>query len=175
MSLKKIFLKILVLTLIVTSFIGCKNKKDNSLLHTINENINTKINTKFLTDITTLNLKIISISKNTKNLAELENTKNIINSIEETHIAINKKIKKIAVKNLIIIPDVVYVSEKTTDTLNTNRDYVYLIKIKQLLQEENQKYLKIKNQTQSEEIKDLANESITHLKIKLNEIKLVLN
>ncbi|MEZ4787021.1 MAG: hypothetical protein R2790_03860 [Flavobacterium haoranii] len=157
---------------IVMFFNACKknSKTENPILEVISEDINNKVNTQFLTDVTNLNLKVVNVTKLAKtNELELP-TKSIIKDIESDHLEMNKKLKKIARENLIIIPDTIYDYNEQIDTLNSNRGYVYLVELEKLLQQEITEFELIQENTKSKEIESLAFESIKDLKEKLTDI-----
>lgn len=169
--------KLIVLSALLFILVSCKkeDKENNDLLKIISKDINEKVNTQFLTDVATLNLKVMVLTNQAKQKELNTSTFRIIEAIEDHHEDANKKIKKIAKKNLIIIPDTIYTYKNEIDSLNTNRDYEYLVELEELLKEEIQEYTKIKDNTNDTEIKTLANESIINLNSKLSEINSVLN
>lgn len=148
---------------------------DNVVLEIINEDINNKVNTQFLTDITSLNLKIVGITQLTNDSLLDSETKVLIKSIKAHHINMNKKIKKIAKNNLIIIPDTIYEETVINDTLTQNRNYVYLETLEKLIKEEVKEYELIKDNTNNIEINNLAIDVIEQLNQSLKEIENALN
>ena len=92
--------KIALLSLLTLLLFSCKkeDKTDNAVLELINEDIHNKVNTQFLTDITSLNLKIVGITELTNDSLLDSKTKFLIQNIKANHINMNKKIKKIANK-----------------------------------------------------------------------------
>lgn len=164
--------KIALLSLLTLLLFSCKkeDKTDNAVLELINEDIHNKVNTQFLTDITSLNLKIVGITELTNDSLLDSKTKFLIQNIKANHINMNKKIKKIAKKNLIIIPDTIYEETIISDTLNKNRNYVYLEALEKLMKEEVEEYELIKENTNNIEIENLATYAIQQLNLTLNEI-----
>ena len=161
-----------IIVTFVFSLFSCKkeDKTDNAVLELINEDIHNKVNTQFLTDITSLNLKIVGITELTNDSLLDSKTKFLIQNIKANHINMNKKIKKIAKKNLIIIPDTIYEETIISDTLNKNRNYVYLEALEKLMKEEVEEYELIKENTNNIEIENLATYAIQQLNLTLNEI-----
>lgn len=173
----KIKVSIFVLFLLVGSTTACKkeDKETNRILEIINDDINNKINTQFLIAVSTINLKIIKVIQLAKENDLDYSTQKMIHTIEKKHLDLNSKIKQIASKNLIIIPDTIYDYSTDLDTLNNNRNYVYLVEIEKLMQQEKEEYKLIKENTQNTEIKNLAHEAIYEIDNKLVEIDSVLN
>ncbi|BCY29577.1 hypothetical protein [Flavobacterium okayamense] len=171
--------KIVLLNLMLLLFISCKkeDKKNNVILEIINEDINNKVNTQFLNDITSLNLKIVGITQLTNDSLLDQKTKKIIADIKINHIKMNKRIKSIAKKNLIIIPDTTYEEGliNINDSLAKNRNYVYLVALEKLIKEEVEEYELIKENTNNVEIEKLASNSIEELNSSLSEIDFALN
>ncbi len=158
-------------------FISCKkeDKNNNVILEIINEDINNKVNTQFLNDITSLNLKIVGITQLTNDSLLDQKTKKIITDIKINHIKMNKRIKSIAKKNLIIIPDTIFEESFINDSLAKNINYVYLVALEKLIKEEVEEYELIKENTNNIEIENLASNSIEELNSSLSEIDFALN
>lgn len=175
--MKNLLPKIVILSLPTLLLISCKkeDKMDNVVLEIINEDIHNRVNTQFLTDITSLNLKIVGITKLTNDSLLDYKTKSLIKDITINHVNMNKKIKKIAKKNLIIIPDTVYEDTKINDTLNSNRNYKYLEVLEKLMKEEVKEYELIKENTNNVEIKKLASNGIQEINKSLTELNNALN
>lgn len=152
-----------------------EDKKENVVLEMISEDINNKVNTQFLIDVASLNLKVVSIAQLANDSLIDSKTRKVVNNIETHHVNMNKRIKKIARKNLIIIPDTLYEETIKVDSLAKNRSYVYLVALEKLMKEEVEEFKLIKENTNNVEIEDLAKDAIEKINVTLTEIDYVLN
>lgn len=142
--------------LIVTS---CekKNKVEKSVT-------NTKIEAQVLIEIAESNLKIVAITQKAQE-RETENSSNtIFKQVENDHILLKNKIKKIAKDNFIIIPNTLYDTKPLKDFISEANTYLYLKKTADLLLAELEQYQKIASTTQNKALKTIASESIVSIK-----------
>lgn len=175
-SLRKI-ITLFTLFLITSTQQSCnkEDKKNNVVLEMISEDINNKVNTQFLTDVASLNLKVVRVAQLVNNSLTDIKIKNTVFNIKENHVSMNKKIKEIAKKNLIIIPDTIYEESVKVDSLSKNRNYIYLVELEKLMKEEIQEFKLIKENTNNVEIEELATEAIEDINNTLTEIDYILN
>ncbi len=148
---------------------------DNPIIQMINDDIHNKIDSQFLNDITISGLKILNITQYAKEKELDIKTQHIITEIEIKHVNLNKRIKKIAKKNLIILPDTIETETLAAQDTTENRDYVYLVELEKLMKEEITEFLKVKEKSQNEELKRLAIHAIGELNSKLHQIDSELN
>ncbi|AWM12731.1 hypothetical protein NHF50_02200 [Flavobacterium sp. NRK F10] len=180
MKIKRIIPKLLFLLAVTTGvLVSCKREEknmDNPIIHMINEDIHNKVDSQFLNDITVSGLKILNVTQYAKEQELSLATQNIVSGIEAKHLNLNKRIKKIAKKNLIILPDTIQETEGITEQNETEtRDYVYLVALEKLIKEEVEEFTMVKKNTQNEELKQLAENAIGELNSKLNLINSELN
>ncbi len=148
--------------LIVTS---CekKNKVEKSAT-------NTKIEAQVLIEIAESNLKIVAITQKAQE-REAENSSDIVfKQVENDHLLLKNKIKKIAKDNFIIIPNTLYDTTPLKSFISEANTYLYLKKTADLLLSELEQYKTIATTTQNKALKTVAAESITSIQ---NNIALV--
>lgn len=168
------------MAVLLTALVSCKREEkdemNNPLINMINEDIHNKVDSQFLNDVTVAGLKILNVTQYAKEKELSLKTRNIISEIETKHVHLNKRIKKIAKKNLIILPDTIQETEGIVKQNEVEiRDYVYLVELEKLMKEEVKEFSKVKKKTENEELKQLAENAITELNFKLNQINSELN
>lgn len=173
---KRLQLLILILFTVQLTILSCKNlDKENEIIENVSEEIDDKANSQFLTDVADLNLKVLVLTKTAFEYNLNDNTEKIIKEIENHHEADNKKIKAIAKKNLIIIPDTIYNTNSVINNSEITKDYEILLELEELLKNEINQFTKVEKYTQNEEIKKFAQESITKINSNIENINSVLN
>ena len=134
-----------------------KNKEEKSI-------VNTKIDAQVLIEIAESNLKVVAVTQKAME-SEMENSTRIVfQKIENDHIELKNKIKKIAKDNFIIIPNTLYDTKPLKVFISEANTYLYLKKTTDLLLAELEYYKKIVISTQNAALKALATESITSIK-----------
>lgn len=168
------------MAVLLTALVSCKREEkdemNNPLINMINEDIHNKVDSQFLNDVTVAGLKILNVTQYAKEKELSLKTRNIISEIEAKHVHLNKRIKKIAKKNLIILPDTIQETEGIVEHNEVDiREYVYLVELEKLMKKEVEEFSRVKKNTENEELKQLAENAITELNFKLNQINSELN
>ncbi|MBA0883178.1 hypothetical protein [Flavobacterium undicola] len=132
---------------------------------------NTKIDAQVLIEIAESNLKVVAITQKARE-REMENSSStVFQKIENDHIELKNKIKKIAKDNFIIIPNTLYDTKPLKIFISEANTYLYLKKTTDLLLAELEYYKNIVTTNQNIALKVLATESITNIQNNISVIQ----
>ncbi|MEO8253503.1 MAG: hypothetical protein ABI554_03875 [Flavobacterium sp.] len=161
---KPLFLFSIVLLILTTS---CKEE----IKKTEEVATHSEVSELLLTQIAESNLKVVAISEKAQEDQIEHATRIVLKQIENNHIQLKNKIRKIAKDNLIIIPNTLYDTTILKHFINELNIDLYLQKIKRSLHIELNLYKSIAATNQNVALQKLASETIPAIQNNISSIE----
>lgn len=124
----------------------------------------TEVSEQILIQIAESNLKVVAIAQKAQEGKLKKSTRNALEEVEENHIQIKNKIRKIAKDNFIIIPNTLYDTSILKNFIDEMSTSLYLKKLENSLNLELELYKKINTTILNKDLKTLCEQAMPIIK-----------